>query len=230
MKNNRREESSFSEEFGAGGGNRDPSFVPDFKLDSSLSQVLRRDSFLGNNNEISISGFSLNKNPENNEKYENDKKAKNLKNLENLENQENHNFKDLLKDLRLSLNLSHLSSVTAPVDSSGQLLAKYAELDQSMDQLLAQKSQISLKKDDSKRRILRLLEGKKSVSVNLGLKDKGVYIRRLEELRKGSKLAEFEMGLGRARVDGNVDGLLEKIKEEVELREKKFDELREFLV
>lgn len=144
-------------------------------------------------------------------------------------------FKELLKDLRLSIHLSELSIMSERMDTDAReaeaLVREYAILDKEIYNIADLNNQSTIFDLSPISRANCPLNNKKSQSLNIGHQKKGVYAYKLEQLRKSSNLNNLELKLKEIRHTPHNLGLFtDRLKKEISARRNKFEELKEFIL
>lgn len=227
----------------------EPKKIPEFRLDSSLSQVLEPSEGLAKKKALEVPSLNFDMDSQsesNNEKpklksfiLDSECQTKKASVDENCAKKgqvrDFEEFRDLLKDLKLSLNLSVFSTfednTNQKIDDIEFLLERYSKLDQKILTLLDNKGDASFMCNKPHNGVIKLLTGKKSQSLNLGHDKKSSYLQKLEALSKESRLNHYQIELIKLQKEPvGLDGFLFKLKKEQEMREKRFKNLKEFLV
>lgn len=225
--------------------------VNDFKLDSSLSQALQPYESLwkgkSNINLVDIDDEKLIKTPNKhqdkplnrafasgNQDSEIVGKGK-LENCDDIKIKDFSDFKELLKDLRLSLHLSELSVLNDQTDNTIKqaetLIYEYTILDKEIYNLTSSNNQSTILNLSPIKRTRNSLNVKKSQSLNFGNRDKSVYMYNLELLRKSSNLQRLEINFRDIQHQPHeIDKFVYNLKKEISSRRNKFEELKEFIV
>lgn len=144
-------------------------------------------------------------------------------------------FKELLKDLRLSIHLSEFSVMNEQHDCGIKqieaLISEYAELDKEICDLTQLNNQSTILNFSPIKRFNNATSVKKSQSLNLGHQPKGIYMYNLELLRKASNLHQLELKIRDLHNQPHeIEPLIAKLKKEISSRRNKFEELKEFIV
>ena len=226
-----------------------PKKIPEFKLDSSLSHVLEPSDGLVQKKKVEVPSLNFDMSSQS-ESQEEKKKLKSFildsecqtkkesiddNNVQRGRVRDFDEFRDLLKDLKLSLNLSVFSAfednTNQKIDDIEFLLERYSKLDQKILTLLDNKGDASFIDNKPENGLLKMITGKKSQSLNLGQNQKSSYLSRLEALSKESKLNHYQIELIKLQKNPvGLDSFIFKLKKEQEHREKRFRNLKEFLV
>ena len=173
-------------------------------------------------NQVLKKGFSVSKTPI---------KSKDSNNIKNFDD-----FKHLLKDLKMTLKKSDFSDFHDDFNENIQELEEtmnnYNQLDEQIEKLLeSQEKKGDLSNSTFYKKPGALLQNKKGSSVNFGVQEKNKYVLKLEDLQRESNINQYQDKLKKLRDDPlDFDSFLLKIKREYKERNKKFSELKEFLV
>lgn len=226
------------------------SIVKDFKLDSSASQMLplcdtlwRGDAVV---NSIDMDHKSLIKTSHRMEikraKRFTGSESRHSKTSEDkgvqagdLKIKDFSDFKELLKDLRLSLHLSDISFVNEQLDNgikqAEALITEYALLDKEMHNMTEINNQSAIYNISPIKRTTTVNNVKKSQSLNLGHQSKGLYMYNLELLKKSSNLQQIELKFRELQVQPqNIEQFISRLTKEISNRRQKFEELKEFII
>ena len=226
--------------------------IAEFRLDSSSSQTYqpfdlvfeeknkKKPSIIFNKQNISNTSSKRLYTPENqfsefsNQENENKNKESKTQNI-GIKIKDFSNFKELLKDLRLSLHLSEVSMMKSKTDkgiSEAELLMKeYADLDREICDLAEPNNQSIVFGHSPQKKIDRQLDVKKSQSLNLGYNSKTIYKCNLEHLKNSSNIHEFELKLSDVKENPELlDSYMIELKKELNVRRNKFEEIKGLLV
>ena len=208
--------------------------IPDFNLDMSLSNVIEPEQSLN------LSKNFLSKEKKNVRSFvlESETLTRNLSGMQGesgVRVKEFDEFKELLKDINLSLNISQLSINEQPSKRNSvdlkALLMRYKELDQEIEAIAKSRVEGSLLLNISKNSLMNKDNVDECKSLNLGKKEQSAFIQRLKQLKKRSKLKSFELEATRYQISDDNDYLFcSEVEEDLNRRKREFEELKEFLI
>ena len=234
-------------------GDIKPIHIREFRLDSSISQVARPLDLLNDpavkaqweSNDSSIKtpnkkDIGLKNAPEFKNFLEDDKddaasdktpvKNSTLANVRDFDD-----FKCLLKDLKVTLNMSDFSSFQENFNEQivelEKVMTDYSELDKKIIGLAEGKSarprlNNSLYDND----LNGLHEKKRSRSVKYKAEASDKYMKELEALKHSSKISQYHIKLKDLKNNPfDFDSFIFRVKKELNQRKQKFEEIREFV-
>ena len=231
-----------------------PAHVREFRLDSSISQVMRpfdlfKDAAVkvqwdSDNSSIKTSN---NKNimavpvPDFKHFLEDDFNDDNYKKTPLKANQmanvkDFDDFKFLLKDLKMTLNMSDFSTfqdnLNEQMGDLEKVLTDYSDLDKKIVSLVESKNyKLKLNNSFYDNGAGAFLDVKKSQSVLLNGDSGDKYIKELEILKADSNINHYHIKIKDLKNNPfDFDSFIFRVKKEFNQRKKKFDEIQEFVV
>ena len=232
-----------------------PVHVREFRLDSSISQVVRPLDLLNDpvikaqweSDESSVKTSNKKnikakyngqdfKNLFNEKSDESDGgrtpvKANNLANVKDFDD-----FKSLLKDLKVTLNMSNFSSFQDNLDEQiidlERVIKNYSELDKQIVNLSEVKLvQPKLNNSVYDNNLNNSLDFKRCHSVTSKPEEHNKYSIKLENLKHSSNIGQYTAKLRDLKKNPfDFDSFVFKVKKEFEQRQHKFEEIKEFLI
>lgn len=145
-------------------------------------------------------------------------------------------FKFLLKDLKMTLNMSDFSTFQDNLDEQmcelEKVLTDYSDLDKKITNLTDNKNyNVKLNNTFHDIETTNFLDTKKCQSVLLNNDSGNKYIKELEMLKLNSNFSQYHIKIKDLKNNPfDFESFLFKVKKEFNYRKKKFQEIQEFLV